>query len=206
MIAKLRGIVDSLEAGTAVIDVGGVGYLVHASARTLSQLAPGRPASLLIEMRSREDHVHLYGFAEGAEREWFRLLTSVQGVGSKSALALLGTLGPDDLALAVAAGDRAALTRAPGVGAKLASRILGELKDRLGSLAWSGTVAPLAAAGEADPSRDAVSALVNLGYGASEALSAVAAARKRLGDAGALDALIKHALSELAPHDGAVRR
>src|SRR6478672_3133755 len=136
MIAKLTGLIDSTTGEGAVLDVNGVGYLVFCSPRTLARLpAKGAPASLLIETHVREDHIHLYGFADLPERDWFRLLTTVQGVGAKLALAVLGVLGPDDLAHAIAAGDKASLSRPPGVGPKLAGRIAAELKDKAGSIA-----------------------------------------------------------------------
>ncbi len=136
MIAKLTGLIDSTDGEGAVLDVGGVGYLVFCSARTLARLpARGMPASLLIETHVREDHIHLYGFADAGERDWFRLLTTVQGVGARLALAVLSVLGPDDLARAIAAADRASLARAPGVGPKLAGRIAAELKDKVGAVA-----------------------------------------------------------------------
>ncbi len=205
MIASLNGTVDSLAAGHAVIDVGGVGYLVFASGRTLGALpAAGNPAKLLIETHVREDHIHLYGFADADERAWFRLLTTVQGVGARVALAILSVLAPADLAVALAAQDKGALTRADGVGPKLAQRILSELKDKAGDLALGatlggGTTAPTAGAPIAKgPAQDAVSALVNLGYGRSEAFSAVNAAMAGLGDGVTTESLIREGLKELA--------
>ena len=132
MIAKLTGVVDSTGDGWAVIDVSGVGYRVFCSAPTLGRLRTGEAASLLIETHMREDHIHLYGFIDASECDWFRLLTTVQGVGAKVGLAILSALGADDLARALVSGDRAAVTRANGVGAKLATRILSELKDKVG--------------------------------------------------------------------------
>src|SRR5579862_5301983 len=123
MIAKLTGILDHIGPDGAIVDVGGVGYLVFASTRTLGQLRPGAPARLFIETHVREDHIHLYGFFDAAERDWFRLLTTVQGVGARLALALLSVMGPDELGRALLAQDRAALTRAEGVGPRLAARI-----------------------------------------------------------------------------------
>jgi Holliday junction DNA helicase RuvA len=195
MIARLTGLVDSASGEGAVIDVNGVGYLVFCSPRTLARLpARGAPASLLIETHVREDHIHLYGFADTPERDWFRLLTTVQGVGAKLALALLGVLGPDDLARAIAAADKTSLTRAPGVGPKLAGRIAAELKDKIGAV----TLGPAAALPERGAEADAVSALVNLGYRRAEAYDAVAAATRRLGREAAVDALIRAGLKELS--------
>ncbi len=196
MIAKLTGLIDSTDGEGAVLDVGGVGYLVFCSARTLARLpARGMPASLLIETHVREDHIHLYGFADAGERDWFRLLTTVQGVGARLALAVLSVLGPDDLARAIAAADRASLARAPGVGPKLAGRIAAELKDKVGAVALGpAAIEPPERGAEAD----AVSALVNLGYRRAEAFAAVAAATRTLGGGAAVDALIKAGLKELS--------
>jgi Holliday junction DNA helicase RuvA len=199
MIAKLTGVVDSKTTDAAVVDVAGVGYLVFGSARMLNRLpAAGGAISLFIETHVREDHIHLYGFIDAAEREWFRLLTTVQGVGGRVALAILGALSPGELTQAVAAQDKASLTRAPGVGPKLAGRITTELKDKVGGIAL-GPVAAMAAATETSgPVADAVSALVNLGYRRAEAFGAVAQAAQRLGANAALDALIKAGLKELS--------
>lgn len=204
MIARLKGIVDAIAADSAIIDVGGVGYLIFASGRTLSRLAVGEAALLEVETHVREDHIHLYGFADNAERDWFRLLTTVQGVGAKVALAMLGILSPDELLQAIAAGDKPAITRAPGVGPKLATRILTELKDKVGNLAL-GAVAqqsegagPLPTGEAPTAVADAASALVNLGYGPSEALGAVSRAAGSLGDSASVEALIQGGLKELA--------
>ncbi len=204
MIAKLTGVCDSLDAESAVIDVGGVGYLIAASARTLARLQPGRPAVVHVETQMREDRIQLFGFADPAERAWFRRLQAVQGVGGRVALALLSVLDPASLTRAIAAQDRAALTRADGVGPRLAQRILAELKDKAvldaalaGALAAPTGLAPGGAPAAAP--EDAVSALVNLGYGRSEAFGAVAAAVGRLGAGAALDAVIRQGLKELAP-------
>ena len=199
MIAKLTGLVDSLGEGWVVIDVGGVGYLVLGSGSTLDRLATGEMATLEIETHVREDHIHLYGFTDAVERDWFRILMTVQGVGSKVALAILTVLTPDQLMPAIAAGDRAALTQATGVGSKLAVRILSELKDKVGDIA----LGPAAVAGDAAgvTATDAVSALVNLGYGASESYAAVAHAAGRLGSAADVEALIRAGLAELAPKE-----
>ncbi len=203
MIAKLSGMLDSVGDDWAVVDVGGVGYLVFCSARTLSALPrPGASVSLSIETHVREDHIHLYGFGETHERDWFRLLTTVQGVGARVALAILSVLTPGALADAVIAQDRAALAQATGVGPKLALRIVNELRDKTGDLI---VVRPAAfAAGDgADGGgvaiivSDAVSALVNLGYRRGEAYGAVSEAARRLGDAPGLEVLIKAGLREL---------
>jgi holliday junction DNA helicase RuvA len=198
MIAQLTGRVDTLSDGTCVIDVGGVGYLVQASSRTLSALPhPPAPAKLLIETHVREDAIVLYGFADSAERDWFRLLTTVQGVGGKVALAILSAMAPRDLIGAIAAGDKASLTRAQGVGPRLAIRLLTELKDKTGAMPTSTgvTYTPIAAATPAD---DALSALVNLGYRRAEAAPVVARVLDRLGDAATLDTLIRDSLKDLA--------
>ena len=201
MIAKLSGIVDQVGPDGAVIDVNGVGYLAFCSTRTLGQLPPpGEPARLLIETHVREDHIHLYGFIDAAERDWFRVLTTVQGVGARLGLAILSVLNPDALALAIFAQDKASLARADGVGAKLAARIVNELRDKVGGLAVSPAAAEAVPvnAGAAGPASDAVSALTNLGYRRAEAFAAVSAAARRLGDGAAADALIRAGLQELA--------
>jgi Holliday junction DNA helicase RuvA len=199
VIAKLTGRVDSLSDGSAVIDVAGVGYLVFCSGRTLARLAEGRSVALLVETQVREDGIHLYGFFDAEERRWFRLLIAIQGVGPKVALAILGVLSPEELAIAVAAGDRTSLTRAAGVGAKLASRIAGELKDKVGALpAAVGMAATSAGAVVGGSAADAVSALVNLGFRPLEAQGAVVAASGRLGPDVALEALIRSSLAKLA--------
>jgi holliday junction DNA helicase RuvA len=198
MIAQLTGRVDALSDGTCVIDVGGVGYLVQASSRTLSALPqPPAAAKVLIETHVRDDAIVLYGFADSAERDWFRLLTTVQGVGGRVALAILSALSPRDLISAIAAGDKASLTRAQGVGPRLAIRLLTELKDKTGTMPVSIGVSytPIAAATPAD---DALSALVNLGYRRTEAQPVVVRVVERLGEAATLDALIRDSLKELA--------
>ena len=198
MIAQLTGRVDALEDGRCVIDVNGVGYLVHASTRTLAALpASAEPARLFVETQVREDAIVLYGFLDKAERDWFRLLTTVQGVGGRVALSVLSALSPHDLAAAIAAGDRASLTRAAGVGARLAARLLTELRDKAGAMP---TVAGIAAASPAAPglAEDAVSALINLGYRRMEVQPVVARTVGRLGDAAPLDAVIRESLKELA--------
>jgi len=212
MIAKLAGLLDQVMSDGAVIDVGGVGYLVFCSTRTIGQLPPpGAATRLLVETHVREDHIHLYGFIDAVERDWFRLLTTVQGVGARLALALLSAVPPDALALAILAQDKATLARADGVGPRLAARIANELRDKVGGLA---TAAPTPVIGiaavanaEAGATADAVSALVNLGYRRAEAFGAVAAAARKLGEAAALDTLIRAGLRELAQatNQGALR-
>lgn len=207
MIAKLKGLLDSLSDGAAVIDVGGVGYLVFASARTLTALGePGAAVSVLVDTHVREDHIHLYGFASAAERSCFRMLQTVQGVGAKHGLSILSVLSPDEVFTAIAAQDRVMLTRADGVGPKLAQRIVNELKDKTINVALglgADATAPARAAAVAgrpgdDRLADAVSALVNLGYGRAEAFGAVSNVRQALGEAAALDKLITAGLKELA--------
>jgi Holliday junction DNA helicase RuvA len=203
MIARLTGIVDAIDRDRAIVDVGGVGYLVRASTRTLGALTPGGEARLLVETIVREDAIDLYAFATSGERDWFRLLTTVQGVGAKVALSLLSALAPADLARAIAAGDRAMITRAEGVGPKLANRLASELKDKVGALAGTGggpdprTLSGVAPAG-GGAAEDAVSALVNLGYRRPEALAAIDRALARVGDGARAEALIAAGLKELA--------
>ncbi|MGE0726229.1 MAG: Holliday junction branch migration protein RuvA [Alphaproteobacteria bacterium] len=204
MIAKLAGLLDAVLPDGCVVDVGGVGYLVFCSGKTLARLpAPGEAVQLAVITHVREDHIHLYGFIDQAEREWFRLLTTVQGVGAKVALGILSALTPADLGQAIALQDKAALTRAEGVGPKLAARLLTELKDKTAGIVLAPALAAsrAAAAGGAPlagAADDAVSALVNLGYRRVEAFNAVATAQKRLGAEAALDALIRAGLQELA--------
>lgn len=204
MIAKLTGILDSIGADGAVIDVAGVGYQVFCSGRTLTALGrPGDGVSVCVETHVREDHIHLYGFVDEIERDWFRLLTTVQGVGARVALALLTIASPDRIADAVIAQDRATLTEAQGVGAKLAARIITELKDRVEALVVVRRVdfAAVAGGGEdrvAGPVPDAVSALVNLGYRRGEALGAVSHAAHRIGGDASLEALVRAGLKELS--------
>lgn len=204
MIGKLRGIVDSYGADSLVLDVGGVGYLVQCSSRTLQALPrPGEPASLAIETHVREDAIRLYGFRSDEERDWFRLLQNVQGVGAKVALAILGIGSVTDLASAIALQDKAFVARASGVGPRLATRIVAELKDKMPAL---GSVDPAVArlAGE-EPARgtpaavhDAISALTNLGYARPQAAAAIAASVKALGEDAEAQALIRRGLKELA--------
>ena len=203
MIAKLTGRLDEIGENSCIIDVGGVGYLVFCSARTLASLGElGAVASVLIETHVREDHIHLYGFAAAAERDWFRLLLGVQGVGAKVALGILSTLAPSELTQAVLIQDKATLTRGPGVGPKLGGRIVTELKDKIGNLALGpgaavADTAPGAAA--PGPAMDAISALVNLGYRPAEAHRAVQTAAAGLGETAELQALIRDSLRHLAP-------
>jgi Holliday junction DNA helicase RuvA len=201
MIAKLAGVLDQVMSDGAIIDVGGVGYLVFCSTRTIAQLpSPGAPARLLVETHVREDHIHLYGFIDSVERDWFRLLTTVQGVGARLALSLLSAVSPDQLALAILSQDKATLARADGVGPRLAARITNELRDKVGGLATAAPMpvtAVVASDTKMDAAGDAVSALLNLGYRRAEAFGAVAAAARKLGDTAALDALIRAGLQEL---------
>ncbi len=191
MIAKLKGVLDEVSADSAVIEVNGVGYLVAASARTLVALgAPGGTVTLHTEMLVAEDSIRLVGFGSAAERDWFRLLTSVQGVGARVALAILSVLAPDELSRAVASADKAMVARANGVGPKLALRIVMELKDKVGALpAVPGIATPAGGA-----AADAVSALLNLGFRPAEADRAVAAAQDELGTGAGLDALVRLSL------------
>ena len=205
MIGKLKGIVDSYGEDFIILDVGGVGYQVHCSARTLQELpAPGEPATLSIETHVREDQIKLFGFMSDVEREWFRLLQTVQGVGAKVALSVLGTLKPAELATAIAMRDKAMVARAPGVGPKVAERIVTELKDKAPAYAdLDPAVVRLAGAVEDKraPRRslDAVSALVNLGYGQPQAAAAIAAAARSAGEgADTRRNLIRLGLKELA--------
>lgn len=200
MIAKLTGLLDTQGDDWVVIDVGGVGYMVFCSGRTLSSLpATGTTVALSIDTHVREDHIHLYGFSDEVERDWFRLLTTVQGVGARVALAILTVLNPDNLADAVLSQDRAMLTQAPGVGPKLGQRIVNELKDRAGGLfvVRPAAFAASAEGGAAAAITDATSALINLGYPRAEAFGAVSEAARRLGDDLALDDLIRGGLREL---------
>ncbi len=203
MIGKLRGVVDGLDEEGLILDVNGVGYVVGASARTLRALPPpGQPAELLIETHVREDAIKLYGFLTAAERDWFRLLQNVQGVGAKVALGILGALTADALSTAIAQQDKAMMARAPGVGPKLAARLVLELKDKAPALgaadfggphvgAESGSKLPKAA-------EDAILALVGLGYARAQAATAVAKCSAELGAEAGTAALIRAGLKELA--------
>ena len=206
MIAKLTGLVDSTGEDYVIIDVGGVGYSVFCSNRTLNMLATATgTVSVMIETHVREDHIHLYGFADEAERAWFKLLITVQGVGAKVCLAIVSVLSPDNLVQAIAAQDKTAVTQAPGVGPKLATRILSELKDKVGGISLGSTTAVLEgevayAEGGNQFANDAVSALVNLGYGRSDAFRVVHQAAAKLGADASVEVLIKDGLSELSAH------
>ena len=204
MIGKLKGIIDSYGEDHVILDVAGVGYLVHCSSRALQALPqPGEAATLFIETIVREDMIRLFGFAAEVEREWFKILTNVQGVGQKVALAILSTLRPAELANAIAMKDKASIARSPGVGPKLAERICVELKDKVPAF---GSVDPaiVKLAGDMDenrakgPLRDAISALTNLGYATPQASAAIAAAAKALGEGAETGALIRQGLKELA--------
>jgi Holliday junction DNA helicase RuvA len=195
MIARLSGILAETHGDSAIIDVGGVGYLVQASARTLDALGPiGGEVLLLTELQVREDAWTLFGFGSPAERDAFRALTSIQGVGGRLAMAILSALSPDELARAVSQDDKATIGRANGVGPKLAARIANELQGKLGVAGLAGA-APAARAGAA---ADALSALANLGFKPAEASVAVNAAQEELGDEASLDALVRLALKKAA--------
>jgi len=197
MIARLRGQLDSFGADHAVIDVGGVGYLVSASSRTLSQLgAIGDEIVLHTEMLVGEDFMRLVGFASAQERDWFRLLVSVQGVGARVALAILSALSADEVHSAIAGGNHAMISRAQGVGPKLAQRIVNELKDKAGGVALGPAGATAAPTGS--HAQDAVSALLNLGFKPVEANAAVGKAADELGPEATLDALVRTALKKAA--------
>jgi holliday junction DNA helicase RuvA len=204
MIGKLKGIVDSYGEDFVILDVGGVGYQVQCSARTLHELpASGQPAVLSIETYVREDQIRLFGFSTDVEREWFRLLQTVQGVGAKVALSVLSTLKPADLASAIAMRDKASVARTPGVGPKVAERIVTELKDKAPAYA-NLDPAVVRLSGQVDEKRapqpvaDAVSALVNLGYGQPQAAAAIAAAAREAGEGTDAARLIRLGLRELA--------
>ena len=204
MIGKLKGVIDSYGEDFVILDVNGVGYLVQCSARTLQALpAAGEPVSLAIETHVREDQIRLFGFLSDGEREWFRLLQTVQGVGTKVALSVLGTLKPADLASAIALRDKAMVARSPGVGPKVAERIVTELKDKAPAYAdLDPAVVRLSGAVDERraprPLSDAVSALVNLGYGQPQAAAAVAAAARGVGEGADTKSLIRLGLKEIA--------
>jgi holliday junction DNA helicase RuvA len=197
MIGKLTGTVDSITDDTVILDVHGVGYLVQCPVSTLARLTVGGPASLMIEMKVSEDAIKLYGFGSAEEREWFRLLQTVQNVGGKVALSVLSTLNPRDLQRALALGDKAMIGRASGVGPKLALRIATELKDKAPSMMLRGeddaAVVAMAHAPRG-PESDAVSALIHLGYSDARAAEAVARAAQALGEHTEAGALIREAL------------
>ncbi len=204
MIGKLKGIVDSYGEDWVIIDVQGVGYEVYCSSKTLSALpSPGEATTLAIETHVRETEIKLYGFVGDLEREWFRLLQNVQGVGAKVALAILGTLTPGELASAIALQDKAAVSRAPGVGPKVAQRLVLELKDKGPALSGdaSGTIGlqqELGAGTATSTVQDAVSALTNLGYSSQQASAAVSAAMKDAGEDADSGTLIRLGLRELS--------
>lgn len=204
MIAKLKGLVDSIGEDWVIIDVNGVGYLVHASGRTLAALpAPGEAAMLHVETVVREDAITLFGFIDVVERDMFRLLTSVQGVGAKVGLAILSTLQPNELQNAIAAQDKVAVSRTKGVGPKVATRIVTELKDKVTGLVFKPQGAEMTAgtapvAGASGAVEDAISALVNLGYRPADAHGAVAKAVANLGEDADVDVLVPAALKQLS--------
>jgi Holliday junction DNA helicase RuvA len=204
MIGKLKGVIDSYGEDFIILDVSGVGYLVHCSARTLQELpGTGQPATLAIETHVREDQIRLFGFLTEVEREWFRLLQTVQGVGAKVALAVLGTLEPADLASAIAMRDKAMIARSPGVGPKVAERIVTELRDKAPAYAAVDPAAIMLSGAVEErrapqPVVDAVSALVNLGYGQPQAAAAIAAASRNAGEGADTARLIRLGLKELA--------
>jgi Holliday junction DNA helicase RuvA len=203
MIGKLTGIIDNIKSNQLLLDVNGVGYIVFASGRTLSKIGTkGDTCSVLIETNVREDHIHLYGFADAIEQEWFMILTKVQGVGAKVGLAILSVASPNDLALAIAAQDKAVFTQADGVGPKLGTRIITELKDKVGNIDLSPTAQSpsMTSTGTSnnDNTHEALSALVNLGYGRSEAMIAISRAKANMDENSDLGALIKQGLKELS--------
>ena len=200
MIGKLTGVVDTITEDTVILDVNGVGYLVQCPSSTLSRLTVGAHASLMIEMKVSEDAIKLYGFASAEEREWFRLLQTVQNVGGKVALSVLSTLSPRELQRALALGDKAMIGRAPGVGPKLALRIATELKDKAPSMMMGAEDHAAAAVAHAPkgPEADAVSALIHLGYSDARAAEAVARAAQALGEHTEAGALIREALKGMA--------
>lgn len=208
MIGKLSGIIDGFGADYILLDVSGVGYLVHCSPRTLQTAGQqGDPTSFLIDTHVREDAINLYGFKDAAEQQWFRLLTSVQGVGAKVGMAILGVCPPERLGFAIASGDKAMLTQADGVGPKLGLRIVTELKDKVAKMDLSSMALPKTEAVKsgaktekvtASIDQDAVSALVNLGYAKSDAFQAVLAAKQKANDNGDISELIRLALKELS--------
>ena len=195
MIGKLTGIVDHVAADHAIIDVGGVGYLVSCPSSTLSRLAAGASVSLIIETRINDETIRLFGFFTAEEREWFRLLQTVQNVGARVALSVLSSLSPRELERALALGDKAVIGRAQGVGPKLALRIATELKDKAPAMmARSGEAMASLVPKPAGPEADALLALVKLGYSQSQAAEAVARAARELGDHTGADILIRESL------------
>lgn len=201
MIAFLCGLVIQVETGSCVVDVNGVGYLLAASTRTLAALpSPPEKARILVETVVREDAILLYGFAESAERAWFRLLTAVQGVGAKVALGILSTLSPGELVAVLSASDKASLTRAPGVGGRLAERIVTELRDKAGRMPGAGSeiVLPASATPEGGVEADALLALAGLGFRRVEALPVLRRVLEAHGPGATLDAVLRDSLRDLA--------
>lgn len=205
MIGKLKGRIDDTDEDSVIVDVGGVGYHVFCSARTLAGLPDkGGAMEFIIETHVREEHIHLFGFPDANEREWFRILTSVQGVGVKMAMAILGVFVPAQLAQVIAAKDTKSLTRVSGIGPKLAERIATELKNKVSKLPYgtpvsAGKSANVLIMPPASINEDTISALVNLGYSRSDAYNAVAVSVSRLGDGShTIDTLIKESLRSLA--------
>lgn len=205
MIGKLKGIIDSTDQDTLIIDVNGVGYQVHCAGRVMQQYPAGAAAELIIETHVREDHIQLFGFTSALERDWFRLLATVQGVGNKTALAILNAYAPDQLSRAILSKDAVSFKAISGIGAKLAERIVTELKDKALKLPTSSATMPahsgMHTTTVTPPSShadDAISALVNLGYSRSDAYSAALKALEELGEKAGLDALIKTSLKEVA--------
>ena len=211
MIGRLKGIVDSTHDDFLILDVNGVGYRVFCSTKTLSNLPIGTATALEIETQVREDHIHLFGFMNSSEKAWFTLLTSVQGVGAKVALAIMSALSPTDLTTAIASQDKTSICRANGVGPKLGLRICTELKDKVGKMTFAPNATtthhgdnpeksntPTPETPDGTHMDDAVSALVNLGYARHDAFTAVAESVKSLGNDAPVDALITSALSHLS--------
>ena len=207
MIGQLRGRVEAIGETICIIDVGGVGYEVQASGRALRNMSLGAEVKLTIDTHVREDAIRLYGFASEVERTWFRTLQKLQGVGAKVALAILGVLGPQELANAIALGNWAAVEQTPGVGKKIAQRIVTELKDKAPALTVAGMDVPASgkpgaadqpAGGESNAAAEAISALSNLGYVPAQASQAVAAAMQELGAEAETAALIRRGLKELS--------
>ena len=199
MIGKLRGTVDSIGDDYMILDVQGVGYVVHCATRTLQNLPTvGEPVMVAIETQVREDSIRLFGFLNESERDWFRVLQTVQGVGAKVALAILGVLRPDELAAAILRQDKTALSRTPGVGPRLAARLITELKDKSPAASASPRIAGAPPPDEDGAARDAIAALISLDYSRPQAAGAIAVARAELGDGAETAALVRRGLKELA--------
>jgi holliday junction DNA helicase RuvA len=199
MIGKLRGTVDSIGDDHMILDVQGVGYVVHCATRTLQNLAAvGAPIVVAIETQVREDSIRLFGFLDESERDWFRVLQTVQGVGAKVALAILGVLRPDELAAAILRQDKTALSRTPGVGPRLAARLITELKDKSPAASTIPRIAGTPAPDEDGAAKDAIAALIGLDYSRPQAAGAIAVARAELGESAETAALIRRGLKELA--------